>query len=62
VKATKSTYEKKINSFNKFLAQFSSTLDGQKFESAIKLQTEIKNGKDFKEQNLSAPEINVKTV
>lgn len=44
------------------MAQFSSTLDGKKFESAIKLQNEIKNGKDFVDQKLSAPEIKVNTV
>ena len=51
-----------MNNFNKFLAEFSSTLDGKKFEQALKIQKEIKNGKEFKEQKLSAPELNVNTV
>jgi|TARA_B110001450_G_C17413971_1_gene396986 hypothetical protein len=28
----------------------------------MKMQAEIKNGKDFKDQKLEAPEINVNTV
>jgi hypothetical protein len=61
LKKTRETYEKKVNSFNKELAQFSSTLDAKHFDSALKIQKEL-NGKDFKDQKLDAPEINVNTV
>jgi hypothetical protein len=62
VKKTKETYDKKVNNFNKFLAQFSSTLDAKNFDSALAIQKDIQNGKDFKEQKLDAPELNINTV